>query len=85
MRLPDEHCLCLVNASAFASNEVNINEAQTSPDAAGSPRQTFPFIYPIVSRRYPRYTARRDAYVRAFADFPPTDRSSVRSFHSVRA
>lgn len=40
MRLLDER-VCLVNASAFALNEVNVNEAQTSPDAA-RPSLLFP-------------------------------------------
>lgn len=43
----------LVYASAFASNEVNVNEAQTSPDTVG---QTFPFIHPVMSPL--GYTAR---------------------------
>lgn len=51
---------CFVNASAFASNEVNVNEAQASPDAADPP---------FYSSLLPSGPTAADAYVRAFAFF----------------
>lgn len=53
---------CLVNASAFASNEVNVNEAQASPDTVD-----LPFYSPLLVAG--TLGAAADAYVRAFAFF----------------
>jgi len=54
VRLLDERA-CLMNASAFALNEVNVNEAQTSPDAAQPdlPFYFYPIYIPPVALREP--------------------------------